>query len=102
MLQHGGVGLAASACGASRSNKGVPGPIPGVIGALASAEAVEVLLYTPDGSGFGNPLSDRLLMYDAAECTFATMNRPKRRGGCLACDAAMAIRPGIAQEADLK
>ena len=91
---------ATSADGASFSGAGVLSPIPGVFGKLASNEAVKVLLYAADG--FGNPLSDPLLMYDAANCNFATLKRPRRRVGSLACDAAMAVRPGTAPGADIK
>jgi molybdopterin/thiamine biosynthesis adenylyltransferase len=43
---------------------GVFGPVPGVIGAVQAAEAIKVLV------GFGRPLFDRLLTFDAAELTF--------------------------------
>jgi molybdopterin/thiamine biosynthesis adenylyltransferase len=48
----------------SGAQAGVFGPTPGVIGAVQAAEAIKVLV------GFGRPLFDRLLTFDAADLSF--------------------------------
>jgi molybdopterin/thiamine biosynthesis adenylyltransferase len=48
----------------SGAQAGVFGPTPGVIGAVQAAEAIKVLV------GFGRPLYDRLLTFDAADLSF--------------------------------
>ncbi len=50
---------------------GVLGPAVGVMGVLQAAEAIKVLL------GLGETLHDRLLVYDALECTFRSFRRVK-------------------------
>lgn len=47
---------------------GVMGVLPGVIGIIQAVEAVKVLL------GIGNPLTHRLLRYDALEAEFTELN----------------------------
>ena len=60
------------------SEAGVFGVLPGVVGALMAAEAIKVLL------GLGEPLSGRLLFYDALEADFRTFRFP-RDPACPVC-----------------
>ena len=53
------------------SEAGVFGVLPGVIGSLMAAEAIKVLL------GVGEPLSGRLLFYDALEAGFRVFRFPR-------------------------
>ncbi len=62
----------------SCAEAGVIGPIPGLLGALQAIEAVKVLL------GQGDPLANRLLLYDALSCEFNTV-RWERNPSCPAC-----------------
>ena len=48
---------------------GVLGAVVGVMGTLQAAEALKLLM------GIGNPMSHRLLLYDAFGCTFTTVAR---------------------------
>jgi len=50
---------------------GVLGPAVGVMGVLQAAEAIKLLL------GLGETLDDRLLVYDALDCTFQSFRRVK-------------------------
>jgi len=50
---------------------GVLGPAVGVMGVLQAAEAIKLLV------GLGETLHDRLLVYDALDCTFRTFRRTK-------------------------
>jgi len=58
--------------------QGPLGPVPGVIGAIQATEAVKVLL------GIGEPLTNRLLIYDALRMTFRTVD-VKRSPFCPLC-----------------
>jgi adenylyltransferase and sulfurtransferase len=77
------------ACG-SCSESGVLGPVPGLIGILQAMEVIKILVAqnrpetaADDGS---QVLHDRLLMYDALQCSFHTLKKPKgNRSDCLAC-----------------
>lgn len=57
---------------------GVLGVLPGTIGTLQATEALKLIL------GVGEPLSGRLLIYDALDMTFDTIALPKRPG-CPVC-----------------
>ncbi len=57
---------------------GVLGMLPGVVGTLQATEAVKLLL------GIGDPLTGRLLTYDALEQSFMTL-RVSRNPDCPAC-----------------
>lgn len=48
----------------SPAEAGVFGPVPGTIGSIQACEAIKVI------TGFGEPLYDRLLQYDAAALSF--------------------------------
>ena len=56
----------------SCSKSGVLGPLVGVIGSLQALEALKVL------TGFGTPLTGRLLMLDALTMETRTLALPKR------------------------
>jgi molybdopterin/thiamine biosynthesis adenylyltransferase len=63
---------------------GVLGVVPGVMGLLQATEAIKVLL------GIGDPLSGRLLIYDALDGTFSELQL-RRDPHCPACgDGALA------------
>lgn len=64
----------------SCAEAGVLGVLPGTIGTLQATEALKLAL------GAGEPLSGRLLLYDALAMTFDTIRLPKR-AGCPACGA---------------
>jgi len=49
---------------------GVMGAVVGVMGTLQATEAIKVLL------GIGEPMSHRMLLYDALTCEFRTVKRP--------------------------
>ncbi len=51
------------------SDAGILGAAAGVMGTLQAVEAIKVLL------GIGNIMSDRLLIYDALECSFTIIQR---------------------------
>jgi len=57
----------------SCSDNGVLGPVPGLIGVLQSLEVLKVLTNT------GNPMNDRLLVYDALQCSFLTLKKPTNK-----------------------
>jgi adenylyltransferase and sulfurtransferase len=77
------------ACG-SCSESGVLGPVPGLIGILQAMEVIKILVAqnrpetaADEGS---QVLHDRLLMYDALQCSFHALKKPKgNRSDCLAC-----------------
>jgi adenylyltransferase/sulfurtransferase len=52
--------------------------LPGIIGSIEAMEAIKLLL------GIGDPLTGRLLIYDALEEEFSTVNL-SRDPGCPAC-----------------
>ena len=63
----------------SCSDNGVLGPVPGLMGVLQSLEVLKVLTET------GNPMNNRLLMYDALECTFLNLKKPQKQPTCPVC-----------------
>ena len=64
----------------SCSDNGVLGTVPGLIGILQATEALKVL------TGIGTPMYDRLLMYDALQCSFYTIKKPSASSKtCPAC-----------------
>uniref|UniRef100_A0A7S1FNV1 Rhodanese domain-containing protein n=1 Tax=Corethron hystrix TaxID=216773 RepID=A0A7S1FNV1_9STRA len=95
-LKGGGVLSGDAMGGASCSDAGVLGPVPGIIGALMSVEAIKILLSRSlsdgvcKGQSVGPTLSNQLLMYDAAECGFVKLGRPTGRK-CQACCLAAEI-----------
>ena len=62
----------------SCAEAGVRGVLPGTIGTLQATEALKLIL------GAGEPLSGRLLIYDALDMTFDTIRLPKRTS-CPVC-----------------
>lgn len=56
----------------------VIGAIPGVIGSLAAMEAIKVI------TGYGRPLTNRLLMYNGQDATFQTI-KLKKKSKCTVC-----------------
>ena len=62
----------------SCAEAGVLGVLPGTIGTLQATEALKLIL------GAGEPLSGRLLIYDALDMTFDTIRLPKR-ASCPVC-----------------
>jgi len=63
----------------SCADNGVLGPVPGLIGILGAMEVLKVL------TGVGSTMHDRLLMYDALNCTFLNIKKPKPRSNCKVC-----------------
>jgi len=57
---------------------GVLGVVPGVVGTLQATEVVKAIL------GIGKPLRGRLLLWDALEMSFTTVNVPRNRA-CPVC-----------------
>lgn len=64
---------------------GVLGPVPGVVGTLQAVEAVKLL------AGVGEPLSRRLLVWDALAGRFHVVKLRPRAAGCAACGEAPTI-----------
>jgi molybdopterin/thiamine biosynthesis adenylyltransferase len=62
----------------SCAEAGVLGVLPGIIGSIEAMEAIKLLL------DIGDPLTGRLLIYDALEEEFSTVNL-SRDPGCPAC-----------------
>jgi len=69
---------------ANCAEAGVLGVLPGVLGTLQATEAIKLI------TGAGEPLSGRLLTYDALEMRFAEF-RIARRPDCAVCGAAPTI-----------
>ena len=63
----------------SCSDNGVLGTVPGLIGIMQATEALKVL------TGIGTPMYDRLLMYDALQCSFYTIKKPPANKACPIC-----------------
>jgi len=63
----------------SCSDNGVLGTVPGLIGILQATEALKLLTDT------GKPMYDRLLMYDALQCSFLTIKKPPANRACPVC-----------------
>lgn len=63
---------------------GVFGPVPGTIGSIQACEAIKVI------TGFGEPLYDRILQYDAAALSFQEV-AVTREPGCPVCGTAPTI-----------
>lgn len=60
------------------AENGVLGVLPGMLGVLQATEAIKILL------GYGKPLTERLLLYDAGGMTFRTVN-VRRNPDCPVC-----------------
>ena len=78
----------------SCSDNGVLGTVPGLIGILQATEALKVL------TGIGAPMYDRLLMYDALQCSFYTIKKPPANKACPMCgpDATITSMTDSAQQ----
>ena len=63
----------------SCSDNGVLGTVPGTIGMLQATETIKVL------TGIGVPMYDRLLMYDAMQCSFLSIKKPLSSRVCPVC-----------------
>jgi adenylyltransferase and sulfurtransferase len=74
------------ACGRC-ADAGVLGPVPGVIGVLQAVEAIKVL------TGVGEPLTRRLLLFDALSATVRTVRLRARNPACPACGDAPTLDP---------
>eukprot|EP00941_MAST-03F_sp_MAST-3F-sp1_P002992 g2992.t1 len=68
----------AGATGSCSSN-GVLGAVPGVIGTLMAVEVIKVI------GKFGEPLRQKLCLYDAFSSRFRTIRLPERRPDCHVC-----------------
>ncbi|XP_063234110.1 adenylyltransferase and sulfurtransferase MOCS3 [Bacillus rossius redtenbacheri] len=66
---------AVTSCG----DGGVLGVVPGTIGVLQALEAIKLVL------GLPGVLSGRLLVFDAADCSFRSIRLRGRSAGCAAC-----------------
>jgi len=75
-----GAGAAVASC----AEAGVLGVLPGVLGTLQATEAIKLII------GAGEPLSGRLLTYDALEMRFSEF-RIARRPDCAVCGEAPSI-----------
>lgn len=80
----------------SCSDNGVLGPVPGLIGVMQSLEVLKVLTQT------GRSMSDRLLMYDALECSFLNIKKPKKQPNCPVCSSNATIMSMKDSDKDLK
>lgn len=69
----------------SCSDVGVLGPVPGVVGTLQAMEALKIL------TGFGQPLVDHVLLYDATECTWMRLRKPGRVPRCVGCNSVASL-----------
>lgn len=63
----------------SCSDAGVLGPVPGLIGVLQSMETLKIL------TGIGSTQHERMLMYDALQCSFLSIKKPGRSVKCPIC-----------------
>lgn len=68
----------------SPAEAGVFGPVPGTIGSIQAGEAIKVI------AGFGEPLYNRLLQYDAAALSFQEV-AVAREPSCPVCGSAPTI-----------
>jgi adenylyltransferase/sulfurtransferase len=73
----------------SCSEVGVLGVLPGIMGLLQANEAIKLIL------GFGEPLSDRLLMFDALSSSFIEL-KLRRDPNCPVCSSVGAAEPAPA------
>lgn len=80
-----------SASCASCSDIGVYGPVPGLIGILQSMEAIKVIT-NESSSSSTSTLHDRMILYDAIECTFQTIKKSKKHPKCPICSDNPSIR----------
>ena len=62
----------------SCAEAGVLGVLPGIVGSIQAVEAIKLIL------GKGEPLIGRLLMFDAMEMSFRTLN-VRRNSACPLC-----------------
>lgn len=69
----------ASAACKSSSETGILGVVPGVIGSLQALEAIKV------ATGVGEPLSGRMLLFDALSSRFKTVKIHRRSTACAVC-----------------
>jgi len=76
----------------SCSEAGVLGVLPGVIGTMQAIEALKLIL------GIGRPLSGRLMLYDALEQSWRTLN-VKKKPACPVCSENPTIKAPIDYEA---
>ena len=76
----------------SCSEAGVLGVLPGIIGSIQAVETIKVLL------GLGDPLVNRLLMFDALEMSFRTV-KTRRDPHCPICGDTPTIHELIDYEA---
>lgn len=76
----------------SCSEAGVLGVLPGVIGTMQAIEALKLIL------GIGRPLSGRLMLYDALEQSWRTLN-VKKDAACPVCSKNATITAPIDYEA---
>ncbi|XP_064392027.1 adenylyltransferase and sulfurtransferase MOCS3-like [Halichondria panicea] len=74
------------------SEGGVLGAVPGVIGTMQATEAIKI------ATQIGNPLSGRLLMYDALMCTFRTIKLRPQQPQCVVCGENPSIKELIDYE----
>ena len=74
------------ACGRC-ADAGVLGPVPGVIGVLQAVEAVKL------AGGVGDPLTKRLVLFDALGGSLRTVRLRGRNSVCAACGDAPSIDP---------
>lgn len=70
----------------SCSDRGVFGPVPGLIGIFQSIETIKVL------TNMGSSLHDRMLMYDAIQGTVTTLKKPPKTPSCPVCGPSSTIR----------
>jgi adenylyltransferase/sulfurtransferase len=78
------------------SDAGVLGPVPGLIGILQSMETIKVL------TGVGATMHNRLLMYDALQCSFFSVKKPAKSPKCPVCGPQATIRTMQDSSANLR
>ena len=67
------------------ADAGVLGPVPGVVGVLQALEAIKLL------TGVGDPLTGRLLLYDALAPSFRVVKLRPRSPTCVACSVGTGV-----------
>lgn len=83
-----------SSC-SSCSDIGVYGPVPGIIGILQSMETIKII------TSSSTTLHDRMILYDAIECTFRTMKKPLKHPKCPICSNNPTIQSMIDSQQNL-
>lgn len=68
------------------TDAGVWGPVPGLMGVLQATETLKVL------TRHGKVMNDRLLMYNALDCSFTKIKKPPKQPSCPVCGSNPTLR----------